>query len=247
MRLDVFLTEHGLAKSRSEAKQLILGGFVSFSGKKVTQPAFSVPDNADASLCAVDRSRLKYVSRGGLKLEGALAAFGVSPLGQVCLDVGASSGGFTDCLLQGGATHVYAVDAGQGQMSPSLASDSRVTLIENYNARYMKKEDFATAPTLGVMDVSFISQTLILPALYQALSDQAQAITLIKPQFELTRSALSKKGIVKSESLRQDAVFRVKACAESIGFQVAGIIASPIQGGDGNTEYLLYLKKESGQ
>ena len=244
-RLDLYLAESGFSKSRTEAKQLILGGFVSVNGKKITQPAFSVPDEISSETVTVDRSQIKYVSRGGLKLEAALSAFALSPNGKICLDVGASSGGFTDCLLQNGATHVYAVDAGQGQMSPTLLGDERITLIENYNARYMQKSDFPIPPTFATMDVSFISQTLILPSLYDVLGEVAEVVTLIKPQFELTRSALNKKGVVKTESLQKDAVFRVTAAAEAIGFDVHSVITSPIQGGDGNTEYLLHLKKES--
>ncbi len=244
MRLDVYLTAKGLAKSRTEAKRLIEEGFVTVSGKTVTQPAYAVDESLPADACTVDRTKEKYVSRGGLKLEAALTAFALSPKGQICIDVGASSGGFTDCLLQSGAAHVYAVDAGVGQMSPSLIGDARITLIENYNARYMKREDFPIPPTFAVMDVSFISQTLILPSLYETLADTANAVTLIKPQFELTRSALNKKGVVKDDSLRKDAILRVRSAAETLGFRVVDIMQSPILGGDGNTEYLLHLKKE---
>ena len=244
MRLDIFLVARGLTKSRTEAKQLIVGGFVSVLGKTVTQPAHSVEEDMPIDACEIDRSQIRYVSRGGLKLEGALKTFSLSPENRICLDVGASSGGFTDCLLQNGAAYVYAVDAGEGQMSAALIGNPRIVLVENYNARYMKKLDFDKPISFAVMDVSFISQTLILPALFQVLEAGADVVTLIKPQFELTRSALNKKGIVKDESYQKDAIMRVEACASTLGFCVKGVIQSPIQGGDGNTEYLLYLKKE---
>ena len=243
MRLDVFLLQSGLVKSRTEAKKLILEGHVRVGEKIITQPAFSLEEDTSPSLCAVDKSHLKYVSRGGFKLEAALAAFSLSSAGQIALDVGASSGGFTDCLLQNGASHVYAVDAGEGQLAASLLGDERITLKENYNARYMQKSDFPHTPTFAVMDVSFISQTLILPALYDVLAFGADLITLVKPQFELTRSALNKKGIVKSDDLREDAIARVTNAATFLGFRVMGVIQSPIEGGDGNIEFLLYLKK----
>ena len=144
MRLDIFLVARGLTKSRTEAKQLIVGGFVSVLGKTVTQPAHSVEEDMPIDACEIDRSQIRYVSRGGLKLEGALKTFSLSPENRICLDVGASSGGFTDCLLQNGAAYVYAVDAGEGQMSAALIGNPRIVLVENYNARYMKKLDFDT-------------------------------------------------------------------------------------------------------
>ena len=163
--------------------------------------------------------------------------------GKIAIDVGASSGGFTDCLLQRGATSVIAIDSGSGQMVSSLAKDPRVKLIENYNARYMKPQDFDESIELAVMDVSFISATLIIPSLYTCLNNGADFICLIKPQFEVGRSGLGKGGIVKSPELRQQAVNKVISSAFAVGFECLGVIDSPISGGDGNIEYLAHFRK----
>ena len=241
MRLDVYLTEKGYATSRTEAKNLITSGAVTVMGKTVTKPSFSVIDDTDG--ISVDRTVKKYVSRGGFKLEGALSEFGIDPKDTLAIDVGASSGGFTDCLLQNGAEHVISVDSGSGQLVDSIRSDSRVTVFENYNARYMKSGDFEYTPTLAVMDVSFISATYIIPALYNILADGADFICLIKPQFEVGREGLGKGGIVKSEKQRLSAVNKVTDFAKSVGFTLVATTVSPIQGGDGNVEYLAHFKK----
>ena len=241
MRLDLFLTENGFASSRTEAKGLITSGAVKIEDKTVTKPAFDV--SCDASLISVDRSIKKYVSRGGIKLEGALSAFAIDPTGRMALDIGASSGGFTDCLLQNGAAHVIAVDSGCGQLVQSIREDSRVTVFENYNARYMKREHFEYIPNLAVMDVSFISATYIIPAIYEVLDVGADFVCLIKPQFEVGRAGLSKGGIVKDEKQRQSAVSKVLDCATALGFTVLATMTSPIQGGDGNIEYLAHFRK----
>lgn len=239
MRLDVFLCEQGLVSSRTEAKNFIVGGNVTVGGKTVRKPAFDI-DEGRSDIC-VDRTSKRYVSRGGLKLEAALTAFDIDVTGRYALDVGASSGGFTDCLLKHGAAHVVAVDSGYGQMVEVLRLDPRVTVIENYNARYMKGEDFEYEPTLAVMDVSFISATYIMPAVAAVLSDGGDFICLIKPQFEVGRSGLGKGGIVKDERVRRDAVERAIAFASSVGLEHRGLIASPIEGGDGNTEFLAHF------
>ncbi|MBR2343420.1 MAG: TlyA family RNA methyltransferase [Clostridia bacterium] len=241
MRIDVYLFEAGLAASRTEAKGLIASGAVTVDGKKVLKPSFDVDGGEDVT---VDRSGRRYVSRGGIKLEGALSAFGVSAEGRLCLDVGASSGGFTDCLLQSGAKHVIALDAGSGQMADALRRDGRVTVIEGYNARYMSPSDFEYSPSLAVMDVSFISATYIIPTLSRVLSSGADFICLIKPQFEVGRDAVGKGGIVKDEKARLYAVERVTACAEEYGLRRDGLIKSPIRGGDGNVEFLAHFVKE---
>ncbi len=242
MRLDVYLTDNGYTASRTEAKDFILNSAVTVNGKVITKPAFDVlPENI--SEISVDKSSKKYVSRGGLKLEGALAEFGVSAKSKIALDVGASSGGFTDCLLKHGAAHVISVDSGSGQLVKSLADDERVTVYENFNARYMTPGDFQFALELAVMDVSFISATYIIPAVYDCLSDGADFICLIKPQFEVGKSGLGKGGIVKDEKTRRNAVEKVISFAENIGFRCRGCITSPIKGGDGNTEYLAHFKK----
>ncbi len=241
MRLDQYLEQKGLASSRSRAKALILAGAVSVNGRPTVKPSFSV-EEGDTVLLSED---LSYVSRGGNKLEAALSAFSVDPCGCVVLDVGASSGGFTDCVLQNGAARVFAVDVGRGQLVPALAADSRVTSIENFNARYMTPADFDEIPSLAVMDVSFISQTLILPALSRVLPVGGELISLIKPQFEAGRGAIGRGGIVREEKDRRAAVERVRAAAEECGLVFLGVIPSPIRGGDGNMEYLAHFQKRT--
>ena len=245
MRLDVFLSEHGFAASRSEAKSLILGGAVFLDGKPILKPAFDVAGREEKIL--LDHGRKKYVSRGGNKLEGALLAFDIPVRGRCALDVGASSGGFTDCLLQNGAARVIAADVGSGQLVPTLRSDPRVYVMENFNARYMTRDDLPYLPDLCVMDVSFISATYIIPAVYRTLCDNADFICLVKPQFEVGRAGIGKGGIVKDEALREEALHRVCAFAEQYGFSVRGSIVSPILGGDGNTEYLVHFAKTNCQ
>lgn len=241
MRLDVFLAENGFAVSRSEAKSLIQSGAVFLDGKPLTKPAFDVTGQEEKIL--LDRRMKKYVSRGGNKLEGALLAFKIPVRGRYALDIGASSGGFTDCLLQNGAARVIAADVGSGQLVPSLRSDPRVFVMENFNARYMNAEDLPYLPDLCVMDVSFISATHIIPAVYRTLADHADFICLVKPQFEVGRAGVGKGGIVRDEALRADALRRVSAFAEQYGFAARGSIVSPIPGGDGNIEYLVHFEK----
>ena len=241
MRLDVFLAENGFAVSRSEAKSLIQSGAVFLDGKPLTKPAFDITGQEEKIL--LDRRMRKYVSRGGNKLEGALLAFRIPVRGRYALDIGASSGGFTDCLLQNGAARVIAADVGSGQLVPSLRSDPRVFVMENFNARYMNAEDLPYLPDLCVMDVSFISATHIIPAVYRTLADHADFICLVKPQFEVGRAGVGKGGIVRDEALRADALRRVSAFAEQYGFAARGSIVSPIPGGDGNIEYLIHFEK----
>lgn len=241
MRLDLFLAENGLVDSRTDAKNFIQSGQVIVNGKVVTKPAYPIVGNEDI---AVDKSSKKFVSRGGFKLEAALDAFKIDPTGRRALDIGASSGGFTDCLLKRGALHVIAVDSGSGQMVDSLRCDRRVSVIENFNARYMTAEDFEYIPDLAVMDVSFISAKLILPAAFGVLCAGGDFICLIKPQFEVGRSGLNKKGIVKSDELRKSALDGVIESAICCGFELVGFIESPILGGDGNKEFLAHFRKK---
>ena len=240
MRLDLFVAEQGLAGSRSEAKSLILAGAVSVNGSVTKKPSMDVSEGDEIF---VDRSFKKYVSRGGLKLEAALDAFGIDPRGRLAIDIGASSGGFTDCLLQRGAAHVVAVDSGCGQMVESLRADSRVTVIENFNARNMRPEDIEYTPSLAVMDVSFISARLIIPAVHGVLSEGGEFICLIKPQFEVGKQGVGKGGIVRDARLRESAVREVCEFAQRIGFELLGTIVSPIEGGDGNIEFLARFRK----
>ena len=243
MRIDVYLSENGIVASRTEAKRFIDEGAVSVNGKQISKPSFDVDGSENIT---VDKTVKEFVSRGGIKLKGALAEFGVSAVGKLCLDVGASSGGFTDCLLKSGAEHVIAVDSGSGQLSEVLRHDDRVTVFENYNARYMKREDFEYAPNLAVMDVSFISATYIIPAVYNTLDDDADFICLIKPQCEVGRSGLGKGGIVKDSKARDLAVKKVVDFAASTGFTVKGTVQSSIKGGDGNIEFLAHFVKVKG-
>lgn len=242
MRIDAYLCRSGKVSSRTEAKNLIVTGAVTVNGKAVTKPAFDIDDEIDT--VEVDRSSIKYVSRGGIKLAEALSSFKIDVLGKRVIDIGASSGGFTDCLLQSGAAHVIAVDSGSGQIAPMLRDDHRVTVVENYNARYMKPQDFDYIPDLAVMDVSFISATLIIPSVYNCLAPGGDYVLLIKPQFEVGKSGVGKGGIVKSSELRDAAVERVISSAVACGFEHRGKIQSPIMGGDGNVEYLAHFVKK---
>lgn len=241
MRLDVFLVENGYTLSRTEAKNFIASGAVKVRGVVITKPSYDI--EAEESDIEIDKSLKKYVSRGGYKLEGALREFDLNVKGRLAIDIGASSGGFTDCLLQNGVSHVICVDSGCGQLSESLQNDSRVTSLENYNARYMESADFDYVPNLAVMDVSFISATYIIPAVYNVLSDESDFICLIKPQFEVGKSGIGKGGIVKSDKIRQSAVSKVTEFAKSVGFEVKRVVKSSIEGGDGNIEYLAHLRK----
>lgn len=226
--------------SRTDAKNFVLWGAVSVDGKIIKKPAYNVNGNEKIT---VDKSEKRFVSRGGLKLEGALESFVIDVLGAMAIDIGASSGGFTDCLLKKGASHVIAVDSGSGQMVESLRNDERVTVIENFNARYMNADDFEYTPDLAVMDVSFISAKLIMPAVGNILQSDGTFICLIKPQFEVGRGGLNKKGIVKNDALRKSAVDDVVSFALCCGFELKGLIESPIVGGDGNIEYLAHFRK----
>ena len=229
------MAENGLAASRAKAQEMLKAGDVLVNGRPVGKSF----DITEGMIVSVNENPLqRYVGRGGLKLEAALDAFRLSPHGQIALDVGASSGGFTDCLLCRGASFVYAVDAGSGQLHPSLLADPRVCSMENTNARTLTASLFEKTPTFAVMDVSFISQTLILPALLASMPKGGVLVSLIKPQFELGRDALGKGGIVKSEKLALTAQARVCDYAQTLGFRLMGSIPSPIRGGDGNLEFL---------
>ncbi len=242
MRLDIYLFECGYADSRSEAKGFITSGAVWVNRSVVTKPSYDV---VDGDIVNVDKSGKRFVSRGGVKLEAALDNFGINVNGRLALDIGASSGGFTDCLLKRGAEHVIAVDSGFGQMSKVLLADRRVTSYENYNARYMIPSDLKYVPSLVVMDVSFISATRIIPAVYRCIETPGDFVCLIKPQFEVGRGGVGKGGIVKDARRREDAVDAVIEFAKGCGFVLAGLMESPITGGDGNVEFLAHFTKEA--
>ena len=243
MRLDVYLFENALATSRTDAKRLVTEGLVSVNGSIVVKPSYDVEETD--SVC-VSAAETRFVSRGGLKLKGALEKFRVSVEGKAALDVGASSGGFTDCLLQNGASHVIAVDSGSGQMAGSLRSDPRVTVMENFNARYMTQADLEYAPEIVVMDVSFISATCIIPAIYDVAADGADFICLVKPQFEVGRAGVGKGGIVKDDKLRRGALQKVIDFAIEHNFELVDSCVSPIKGGDGNIEFLVHFTVRKG-
>ncbi len=244
MRLDVYLVTAYLCQTRAEAQRAVKEGRVFVNGTVVTKCAFEVEVQADVSILS---GGCPYVSRGGEKLKGALEAFDIDVTNVVALDIGASTGGFTDCLLQHGAKRVYALENGCGQLHPSLQEDMRVISLEHTNARYMTKELFAEPITFVCMDVSFISQTLILPAIATVLEADGALVTLIKPQFEVGRAHVGKGGIVKDVRARELAVTEVCNFAASLGFIRKGLIESPIKGGDGNTEYLAYFEKQKGE
>ena len=239
MRLDVYLVEKGYCESRNKASRLISDGKILLDGKAVGKPSFDVCDG-EHTVEITENDR--YVGRGGLKLEAALERFSIEVKGKRCIDVGASTGGFTDCLLQKGAAHVCAVDSGRDQLHPKLLDDIRVTSIEGFNAKELNGERFG-AFDVAVMDVSFISQTLLHQPLTSVLKDGAIYVSLIKPQFEAGKGALGKGGIVKKPADREAALRRVLESATLCGFETLGVMRSPIEGGDGNREFLAVFKK----
>lgn len=244
MRLDAYIVLKNPDISRSRAKALIEGGSVKLDGKNITKPSLSV-NEVEEHILEITLGDLPYVSRGGFKLAGALDAFKFDVKGLVCADIGASTGGFTDCLLQRGAIKVYAVDSGTDQLAASLRSDPRVVSMENFNARDLTAETFGEKCQLAVADLSFISQTLVMDAIYSILSDNGVYIGLIKPQFECGKSALNKNGIVKDKKQHVYAIKKVIAAARDAGFYVTALTNSPIHGGDGNTEFLFICSRSS--
>jgi 23S rRNA (cytidine1920-2'-O)/16S rRNA (cytidine1409-2'-O)-methyltransferase len=237
-RIDKLLVERGLAETRQKAQALIMAGQVLVDERKVEKPGAMVSAEAAVRLLG---EPLRYASRGGLKLEGALDTFGIGVEGKVCLDIGASTGGFTDCLLQRGAARVYAVDVGAGQMDWRLRSDARVVLREKLNARYLSPQDIGEPVDFVCVDVSFISATLIVPRLPAVMKPGGEAVMLVKPQFEAGRGQVGKGGIVRDPELQAQAVEKVRAAAQAVGFRPAGVAPSPIAGMEGNQEFLLHL------
>jgi 23S rRNA (cytidine1920-2'-O)/16S rRNA (cytidine1409-2'-O)-methyltransferase len=243
MRLDKLLLERGVTTSRERAQALILAGKVLVNGQKVEKAGAGVEGSADIRLLGAD---LKYVSRGGLKLEAALEHWQIDVIGKICLDVGTSTGGFTDCLLQHGAAHVIAVDTGHGQIDFRLRQDTRVRLLEKTNARYLTPQQVGEAVELVVMDVSFISATLVLPAVIVAAFPQPthrlgrQIVVLVKPQFEAGREHVGKGGIVRDPAVQSSALEKVRHALLTLGCTQIDTMDSPILGGEGNREFLLY-------
>lgn len=241
MRADIYLFTNGHAKSRQSAKNLIAEGNVLIDGVQISKPSIEINDTIVHKVEML--AAPKFVSRGGEKLDFALDKFQIDAKGTVCIDIGASTGGFTDCLLQRGASAVWAVDSGHGQLDATIQGNDKVTSIEGYNARYMSKADFDREFDLAVMDVSFISQTMIHTGVFSVLKNNGIFISLIKPQFECGRSGLNSQGVVKNANYRLQSIKRVLESALCCGFSCIDIIRSPIEGGSGNIEYLAYFQK----
>lgn len=239
IRLDQRIFDLGMSQSRERAKALIMAGSVYVDGQKQTKPGYAVTEEADVE---VRGEKLPYVSRGGFKLEKALNTFPVDPAGYVCVDCGASTGGFTDCLLQRGASRVYAVDVGYGQLAWSLRQDERVTVMERTNARSLTPEMFPERMDLAVMDMSFISLRLVLPAVRTLLKENGQVICLVKPQFEAGREKVGKKGVVRDPAVHREVLESFISALAPLGFSLAGLTFSPVRGPEGNIEYLAWLK-----
>ena len=241
-RLDVLMVQRNLAESREKAKALIMSGIVYVNGQKEDKAGTSFEETVQIE---VRGSTLKYVSRGGLKLEKAMSRFGVQLAGKVCMDVGASTGGFTDCMLQNGAVKVYAVDVGHGQLAWKLRNDERVVCMEKTNIRYVTPEDVADKINFSSIDVSFISLTKVLGPVKELLSDDGQIVCLIKPQFEAGREKVGKHGVVRDSAVHLEVIEKVIDFAISIGFEVLNLEFSPVKGPEGNIEYLLHLQKHT--
>lgn len=242
-RLDVLIVNGGYATSRERAKAIIMSGSVYVNGQKEDK-AGTMFDPEKITL-EVRAAQLKYVSRGGLKLEKAIDVFGIDLTNKICMDIGASTGGFTDCMLQNGATKVYSIDVGHGQLAWSLRNDERVVCMEKTNFRYCKPEDIGDTPDFASVDVSFISLTKILEPAINIIKDGARMACLIKPQFEAGRDEVGKKGVVKDPEVHVKVVNMIIEYAASIGFRILGLDYSPIRGPEGNIEYLLYIEKNN--
>lgn len=239
-RLDILVHNKGLAPSRERAKALIMAGVVLVDGEREDKPGTKFDEQCNITLKS---NPIPYVSRGGLKLEKAVASFGLDLNDKVCMDIGASTGGFTDCMLQNGAGHVYSIDVGYGQFDWGLRNDERVTCMERCNFRHLKKGDLPQLCDFAGCDVSFISLGKILPPAFELLKDDGEMVCLIKPQFEAGREKVGKKGVVRDAATHIEVIENVLGLSAQTGFYVCGLDFSPIRGPEGNIEYLLYLKK----
>ena len=242
LRLDQLVFDLGLTESRERAKTTIMSGLVYVNGQKADKPGMQVAPDVQVE---VRGNALPYVSRGGLKLEKALQVFPINPSGKICIDCGASTGGFTDVLLQNGAERVYAVDVGYGQLAWSLRNDPRVVNMERTNVRYLSPEQIPEPLDLAVMDLSFISIELVLPAVCTLLKDGADVVCLIKPQFEAGREDVGKKGVVRDSAVHLRVIRKILEDVGSLGYSAVGLDYSPIRGPEGNIEYLCHLRKGS--
>ncbi len=239
-RLDVLLVKRNLAESREKAKAIIMAGNVFVEDEREDKAGTTFPDDVKIE---IKGHTLKYVSRGGLKLEKAMENFDVSVEGKVCTDVGSSTGGFTDCMLQNGAVKVFAIDVGRGQLDWKLRQDERVVCMEKTNIRYVTPEDIGQPVDFSSIDVSFISLTKVLEPIRNYLTEEGEIVALIKPQFEAGREKVGKKGVVRERSTHHEVIEKVAEYANSIGFEIKNIDFSPIKGPEGNIEYLIHLKK----
>lgn len=240
-RLDVMMVNRGLAESREKAKAIIMSGIVYVDNIKEDKAGSTFDEKAQIE---VRGNTLKYVSRGGLKLEKAMDCFGVSLAGKVAMDVGSSTGGFTDCMLQNGAVKVYSVDVGHGQLAWKLRNDERVVCMEKTNIRYVTPDDIEDRIEFASIDVSFISLTKVLPPVKELLTDDGEIVCLIKPQFEAGREKVGKKGVVRDQKVHVEVVEMIVDFARQIGFKTLDLSYSPIKGPEGNIEYLLYITKD---
>ncbi|MGN0174089.1 MAG: TlyA family RNA methyltransferase [Acutalibacteraceae bacterium] len=240
-RLDVYLCEKGLVESREKGKALIMAGIVFVNNQKVDKPGFQVKEEANVEIRG---ETLKYVSRGGLKLEKAMENFQITLKDKICADIGASTGGFTDCMLQNGAKKVYSIDVGYGQLAWKLRTDERVVNLERTNFRYCTNEQVPDELDFASVDVSFISLTKILPVMQTLMKKNAESVCLIKPQFEAGKEKVGKKGVVREASTHLEVVNKIIDFAVSIGFSVENLEFSPIKGPQGNIEYLIHIKND---
>ena len=239
-RLDQLMVQRGLAESREKAQRLVLAGEVRVAGQVVTKPGHDYAADVEVTVARPER----FVSRGGEKLEAAFGAFALDVTGKICVDIGASTGGFTDCLLQHGAARVYAVDVGRGQLHWRLQNDPRVVVMDEVNARFLRPGQLTETPALVTVDASFISLTLLLPAVKELLAPGGEIVTLIKPQFEAGRAEVGKGGVVRDPRLRQQVIERVREFGErTLGLNWCGVCESPLHGPAGNVEFLAYWKK----
>ncbi len=242
IRLDIYLTQEGLAASRSAAQAMIMAGDVYIDGQKALKAGEAVKGTEKIE---VRGKTAKYVSRGGLKLEKAMQVFPVELQGKTCMDIGASTGGFTDCMLQNGANKVYSVDVGYGQLAWKLRQDERVINMERTNIRYLTADELEKRPEFFSVDVSFISLKLVLPVVYELLTDGGEGVCLIKPQFEAGREKVGKKGVVREKSTHIEVIENTLEFTRESGFSVLGLDYSPVRGPEGNIEYLMYIKKST--
>ncbi len=240
IRLDIALVEKGLAPSREKAKAMISAGAVAVDGKVQEKAGTLIAPESAVELLF---HPFRYVSRGGLKLEKLLQKHGIDLSGLICIDIGASSGGFTDCMLQNGAQKVYAVDVGYDQLDPKLRADPRVVNLERTNIRYVTGQEIPEPIGFGSVDVSFISLTLVLPVLFELLKENGEAVCLVKPQFEAGKGKVGKNGVVKEQATHREVLRKISDFSVSLGFTVKDLDFSPITGPEGNIEYLIYLKK----